>query len=187
MFVGGDGLVRLASDLLRVTHFQENFSLSISRLGVGSRDGLSFVGCPAKGVDGRLKGLSIGCGVTRVGRADLGLGDPEERLIGQARFFIGERLQNLRCLGELSKLDLAKSGPQLGISDERRARVLRGKSREMSQGFGESSTFILEYSQEESCLGDVRGRRIASQSFESSFFAEIILETIGLLEGFGSL
>src|SRR6266852_8677793 len=57
----------------------------------------------------------------------------------------------------------------------------------MSQGIGESSTFILEYAQKESCLGDVLARRIASQGFESSFFAEIILETIGLLEGFGGL
>ena len=115
----------------------------------------------------------------------MGLGDPEERLIGQARFFVGKRLERAYRVAELAKLDLAEAAAQVRFHYQRRAWILRCEGSKMRQRVSESPGFILKDAEKKGSLSDVIRWRIAHQGFEPGFFVWIVLEAVRLLQGFG--
>ena len=134
-----------------------------------------------------LQRLVVGRRVVGVGRADLGLGDPEQALVGQARLLVHQRLQRLLGVGELLHLHLAEALPQLRLGRQRRGRELLAERREPRQRLAELAVLVLHDAEEEAGAGDVVGRRVAHQRFETGLLVGVVLEAVGLLERLGRL
>src|SRR5208282_2859902 len=89
------GVLVLLVQLLGVGQLDQDFAAARPGVRVGVGEVLGALGRLAKAVLGRFQRLIVGRRIVGVGGPDLGLGDPQQALVGQARLLVHQRLQRL--------------------------------------------------------------------------------------------